>query len=88
MTSQDPYLRRHEARYSPDELIDRRLTSTRRSPASALGLIVALLLAVAIVAVLALGPAATTDPVEPAVASEPADAPVPQTAAPEPVPSR
>ncbi|SNS99783.1 hypothetical protein [Antarctobacter heliothermus] len=83
MTSQDPYLRQHEARYAPDELTDPKYASTRRSPGSALGLAVALAIAVAIVAVLSLGPAATTDPVDTPVAADPDGAPVPMTVAPD-----
>jgi hypothetical protein len=64
----DPYLRQHEARYSPDERIDERLASSRRSGASALGIVVGLILAIGIVALIAFGPGATTDPVAPAEA--------------------
>ncbi|CAM9971715.1 MAG: hypothetical protein CMF72_13815 [Mameliella sp.] len=83
MTSQDPYLRQHEARYTPDELTDPQLASTRRSPGSALGLVVVLAIAIAIVAILSLGPAATTDPVETPVGVDPDGAPVPMTVAPD-----
>lgn len=83
MTSQDPYLRQHEARYAPDELNDPQFATTRRSPGSALGLVVVLVIAVAIVAVLSLGPAATTDPVEAPVATDPDGAPMPMTVAPD-----
>ncbi|MBW4981933.1 hypothetical protein KZZ07_05180 [Mameliella sp. CS4] len=64
----DPYLRQHEARYSPEERIDERLSSSRRSAGSALGIAVGLILAIGIVALIAFGPGATTDPVAPAEA--------------------
>ncbi|WP_421905052.1 hypothetical protein [Mameliella sp.] len=64
----DPYLRQHEARYAPEERIDERLASSRRSGGSALGIAVALIVAIGIVALIAFGPGATTEPVAPAEA--------------------
>ncbi|WP_323771513.1 hypothetical protein [Antarctobacter sp.] len=83
MTTQDPYLRQHEARYAPDERIDQRLATTRGSKGSVFGLVVAVAIGLAIVAVLSLGPAATTDPVEAPVAVDPTGAPMPMTDAPD-----
>ncbi|MDD9729841.1 hypothetical protein PVW46_07965 [Mameliella sp. AT18] len=70
----DPYLRQHEARYSPEERIDDRLASSRRSGGSALGILVALLVGLGVVALIAYGSGSTTTPVDPA-AIDPAGAP-------------
>ena len=72
--STDPYLRQHEARYRPDEMRDREPLTSRRSAGSTIGIVAAVLLAMGVVAVIAFGQGATTDPVEAPAATDVAPA--------------
>ncbi|MBV7394168.1 hypothetical protein [Mameliella sediminis] len=76
-TTDAPNLRQYETHYTPEDYPEVRHATTRRSATSALGLVVALFIAVGMVVVIGVGQSMTTDPVNAPVTVNPAasDAP-------------